>query len=261
MKPLLWLAIFGCREPLTADVDRVVDDPSYAWGSLLGLVVSEDGYVNYDLLEENRGTLEQYVAWVSQDDLFDSERATSHHHAFWLNTYNALVMFQVLERGRPESVLDIGEWMPVDGAGFFLFTSFDVARNQLSLAEIRDEQIRWREMDYRSHAAMNSGMRSSPPMARELYTGPTLFTQLRQQMSRWVNDADRGVYVEGDLVMINPLFETYARDFDFFSGGLDLCTIAARHAAKPLADELRRLSEEGCPTQTYAFDSSLNEYP
>ena len=93
MKPLLWLAIFGCREPLTADVDRVVDDPSYAWGSLLGLVVSEDGYVNYDLLEENRGTLEQYVAWVSQDDLFDSERATSHHHAFWLNTYNALVMF------------------------------------------------------------------------------------------------------------------------------------------------------------------------
>jgi len=261
MKPLFWLTLIGCRQLLTADADPNVDNPADAWGALLAEVVSPDGYVDYDQLEQQREPLDQYVAWISNDNLFQNEKVTSHHHAFWLNTYNALVMFQVLERGQPDSVLDIGEWIPAEGAGFFVFTQFDVANHRLSLAEIRDEQIRWREMDYRSHAAMNSGMRSSPPLLRELYTGPTLFTQLRKQMSRWVNDPDRGVYIEGGVLMINPLFEQYARDFDFFSAGLDLCTITARHADAPLAQNLKKLSSEGCPTQSYSFDSSLNEFP
>ena len=261
MKPLFWLMLIGCRQLLTADVDPTMDNPTDAWGALLAKVVSPDGYVDYAQLEQQRKPLDQYVAWITNDDLFEKEKITSHHHAFWLNTYNALVMFQILERGQPESVLDIGGWMPMEGASFFVFTRFDIANHQLSLAEIRDEKIRWREMDYRSHAAMNSGMRSSAPLSRELYTGPTLFTQLRKQMSRWINDPNRGVYIEGDVLMINPLFEQYARDFDFFSAGLDLCTIAARHADAPLAQHLKDLSSKGCPTQTYSFDASLNEFP
>ena len=257
---ILWflIGLLGCRQPMDPNQPPPAQDPTQAWGEVLATVVTEDGYVDYDLLEANRAPLDDYVAWISQNDLFSKDKMTAHRHAFWLNTFNALTMFQILEREQPESIQDVPGLPIAEAAGFFVWTSFDIARNQTSLAEIRDERIRWREMDFRSHAAMNFGATSCPPMSAELYTGEQLFSQLRKQLNRWVSDEERGLRFEGDQLLVNPLFDVYKRDFDFFSAGLDLCTIAARHAAPQKANRLRKHSEIGCPYGTFDFDWSLN---
>ena len=99
---ILWflIGLLGCRQPMAPNQPPPAQDPTQAWGEVLAKVVSDDGYVDYDLLEANRAPLDEYVAWISQNDLFSKDKMTAHRHAFWLNTFNALTMFQILEGAR-----------------------------------------------------------------------------------------------------------------------------------------------------------------
>lgn len=253
----------ACRQELTSSAQLRKDAPK-AYEDLLGRVVSPDGRVDYDALEADRGPLDGYVAWLGSEKAWQG-RMTKDWHAQYLNAYNALVLYQVLERGRPASVLDVrggglSALVPIAGYGFFHATEFALGEETLTLSEIENERIRWKELDYRDHAALNCASRSCPPLRAELYRTPALDAQLDDQMQRWVADPDRGVRIEGGTLVMSPIFDWFARDFDFFSAGLDVCTIVADHTEDPdTAEQLRALSEEGCPTSTFPYDWSLND--
>jgi len=253
------LLLLGCREtlaPNTVPTSTAEDD----WERLLGEVVTSDGYVDYDMLEAERAVLDTYVAWIAEDDRAQ-DRITADNHHFYLNAYNALVLWQVLERDRPDSVLDVGSLLPTQGAGFFVTTQFEVARDRLSLSEIRHERIRQLELYWREHAAMTWGARSGPPLRPELYKKKQLAEQLRDQMSVWVDDPDRGLRIEDGKVLFNPIFDWHARDFDFWSAGQDLCELTARYASDPLKQKLEAASKKGCPHDFFEFDWALNTPP
>ena len=258
MTPAL-LLLFACRTTLTPDVPMPEEDPTEEWAALLAEVVTQDGYVDYDLLAENREALDNYVRWLGRDDMWGDDKVTAHRHAFHLNAFNALAMYNVLEQGKPASVNDVQGWIPMAGSGFFMTTAFDVEADALSLQEIRDERIRQFELDYRSHGAMVFGARGGPPMSPELYGNGKLHTQLRDAMRRWFEDPERGVRIEGGVAMFNPIVDWYRRDFDFFSAGLDLCTLAARHVDGDQSTQLKKLADQGCPHGFYEFDWSLND--
>lgn len=258
---LLLVLSAGCRRSMSPPGEASGAEPRREWARAISLVVTEEGYVDYDLLEQEREALERYIAWSANEESWGG-RITRDWHSRYLNLYNALVMYQVLERDRPDSVLDPRRLLPIDGAAFFLETQFKVGPDWLSLSEIEHERIRQKELDYRDHAALNCASRSCPPLRPELYKPRTadLNKQLDQQMTDWVMD-DRGLRFEGDRVLFNPIFEWYDHDFYFFSAGKGLCSLTAQHATGERQRRLRQLAREGCPHDFFVYDWSLNHEP
>jgi hypothetical protein len=248
----------GCRESMYPKVTPPDRAPEAAYEAMLAEVVTEDGYVDYDALEAGREPLDKFVAWLATDQAIRG-RPTGDKHALYLNAYNALVLFQVLERGRPASVLDVEGVLPVRGSGFFYETQFQIEDDWLSLAEIENERIRWMELDHRDHAALNCASMSCPPLRAELYVRERLEQQLRDQMRRWIDDERRGVRIEGNEAVFSPIFDWYARDFEFFTAGKDPCEMASYFADRKKADKLLELSERGCPRRYFTYDWSLND--
>ncbi len=252
------LCVVACRTRLSPPEVPPRADPIAAWGDLLAEAVTADGYVDYALVEANREPLDAYLVYLASDEIL-AEKMTGDNHSLHLNAYNAFVIFQVIERGRPASVLDVPGWIPIDGSGFFLETEFDLGPDWLSLSEIEHERIRQLELDFRDHAAMNCASRSCPPMRRELYGRGSLQSQLREQFGRWVDDPERGVRIENGEAVFNPIFDWYARDFLFWSAGQDLCELTRRYASEPLATQLEQLQIAGCPHRFFTYDWSLND--
>jgi len=233
-------------------------DPRPAYNAMLEQVVTDDGLVDYDLLEANRHPLDRMVAWIGDEVSYKGKKA-KHRHAYWLNAYNALVIFQVMERGRPASVLEPRGWIPKAGSAFFFETTFEVGGNRVSLSEIEHERVRHTELDFRDHAALNCASRSCPPLRDELYRTEKLQSQLRDQMERWVADDERGVRVEDGVAVFNPIFSWYERDFIFTSAGMSICEIAATYSDGEKKEALEAVVAAGCPHRFFDYDWSLND--
>jgi hypothetical protein len=256
---MLLLLALACRSTLSPSV-QADGDPRKAYSKLLQEAVADDGTVDYELLRKRRKSLDRFVAWLATDEAHISKKAKQ-RHAYWLNAYNALVLYQVLERDTPASVLDVDGWLPQPGSGFFLETAFVVGGEELSLSEIEHERIRMMELDYRDHAAMNCASMSCPPLRNELYSTPELQGQLRDQMERWVADDARGVRIEGDVAVFNPIFDWFARDFLFTSAGMTICELGASYAVDDKRRALEKLADAGCPHRFFEYDWSLNQTP
>ncbi|MBT3220456.1 MAG: DUF547 domain-containing protein [Proteobacteria bacterium] len=255
-----WLVLVGllvgCRTPINTKA-KIRHDPTPQWDAVLAEVVTHDGYVDYDRLEEKRDVLDQFVAFLRTNR--GNPSVINTHHAFWLNAHNALVLHQVLYRDRPESVLDVDGWFPIEGSGFFMETSYEVRGEWLSMWDIQHERLRQRNLDIRDHSAMNLAAVSSPPFRNEVYKVNRMSNQLRDQMKAWVNDEVRGVRIENGEALFNDLFEQYSNDFSFWEVGDDLCSVTGRYAEPTLQAELSRLSQEGCPHRFMEFDWRLND--
>jgi len=254
---MLILLAMACRSPMYP-VTPLDGDPRKAYDAFLDTVVTDDGLVDYDLIEANRKPLDRMVAWIGDRSSFKGKKAR-HRHAYWLNAYNALVLFQVMERGRPDSVLEPSGWIPKAGSAFFYETTFEVGGYRYSLAEIEHERVRHTELDFRDHAALNCASMSCPPLRDELYRTDQLQAQLRDQMERWVMDDERGVRVEDGVAVFNPIFDWYERDFVFTSAGMSICEIAATYATGDKKDQLQAVVDAGCPHRFFAYDWSLND--
>lgn len=255
---MILLLSIGCRTVLTADGDAA--GAPWRWNALLEHAVTSDGRVDYDVVEAERQALDDYVVWLSRPAVYGGPLKVD-RHAFWVNAYNALTIFQVLERGRPASVMDVGGILPMAGSGFFVETAFDVGGVNLSLSEIEHEKLRMVELDFRDHAAINCASASCPPLRAGLYDADLLDEQLDEQMALWVADDARGVRVEADQAVFSPIFDWYARDFEFPGHGDSLCALTARFAEGDKKSALERLDREGCPHRFAVYDWSLNHSP
>lgn len=248
------LALLACRPVLRADGDAA--GARWRWDETLRSVVDAEGRVDYDRLAEDPQPLHDYVAWLAQPARFGG-RIKDDRHAMWLNAFNAFVIFEVLERGVQGSVLEVEGWLPFEGSGFFVETTFDVGGQIVSLADIRDEKIRLRELDLRDHAALVSGCASCPPLRPGLYPDDALDLALDQAMEGWVA-LDRTVSIQEGQAVFAPTFDRYARDFERWSQGESLCGIAERYARGPRKAALKGLDEQGCPHRFGTEDWSLN---
>jgi hypothetical protein len=252
----LIVALGACRPVLAPRVAAPSKDPSDDWEAVLRDVVTPDGWVDYAALEARREPLDRYVAWIGRSRRIDRDSA---RHAFLLNAYDALVMYAVLEDGRPASTEDVEGWLPFPGSGFYVERAFLVDGQPLSLFELLQEQIRNRVLDYRDHAAIHGGRASDPPVRPELYRAQGLGRQLDQQMARWIADDVRGVRVEEGEAVFSPVFDRYAWDFSFQTVGDDLCTTAARYALGGEKEALQALAGQGCPHRFAEPDPTLND--
>lgn len=199
--------------PLSTDAAPVFSHD--AWGKVLAEFVDEKGFVDYQALARDRGTLDEYLGRVrstspdSDPGLFPSRQTEL---AYWINAYNAHVFNGVLDRGpETESVWSGGL---ISGRRFFVVRDIVVGGTKTNLKKLEDDIIRERYGDPRIHAAINCASVSCPRLPREPFLPETLDAQLDAAMREFVTTESNVevVAAEGE-VRLSKIFDWFERDF------------------------------------------------
>jgi hypothetical protein len=195
------------------------------WGKVLSTVVTPDGYVKWDLVQNDtdgvRETLLRYVGLVeavspvNHPEMFATEQ---YRMAYWINAFNATSMYAVIEHNYPGGMLD------GDPPGAIFSTErFTFGGQTATLDEVVQKKLE-SEGDARVFFALNCCARSSPPLRDVPYDGAVLDAQLVDQGQRYLSDP-RAAVRDGDAVKINDLF--YLHEEDFLAGFQKLMGIKA----------------------------------
>lgn len=184
------------------------------WQRVLERYVDRRGFVDYRGLAEDRSALDRYVARLraaspkSDPKLFPTEDDAL---AYYLNAYNAWVIWGVLDRGP-----DIDSVWGFLGTGISFFSGMDIELGgvETNLKALEDDIIRAGFGDARIHAALNCASVSCPRLPREAFAGAKLDAQLDAAMREFVTApqhlrVDRGA----KKVTMSKIFEWYAADF------------------------------------------------
>jgi len=229
---------------------------------LLHSYVTPEGWVDYAGLARDRaslrGLLERVASASPSRFEDDSERL-----AFWVDTYNALTLSDVLDDvyGKHRSVRDVH--------GFFNRKRHSVAGEQLTLDEV---ERRGRDLhDPRIHFALVCASTSCPKLQRFAYTGPELNRQLDRAAREFLADPDRGLYLDQKHaeLTVSPIFMWYAGDFAGTSSGKSqlLAQLKAAVSGNEVVDFITRYAppdvvqfiRQSRPTLRYKhYDWSLN---
>ncbi len=250
------LLLIGCRQTLGPGEGAALKSAPGAWNRLLNRAVSKHGDVDYALIASERRTLDNYIRWVSRPGALRLKPAAV-THAYWLNTFNALTIYQIIDRDL-DRVTDVNSALPWTGAGFYLGTDFVLDGQSLSLWEVGHERLTHQYQDYRDFGAVAIGARGGPPMRSGLYNSEGLGGQLDQQMYRFfMSDAALRFDADGTL-RFSPIFDRYAQEFDLYTGDASLCAMAIRHTRGDRKERLRAAHRDGCPHEFMEMDWSLN---
>lgn len=251
------LVLIGCREPMSPQPVEIRPRTPAIWGRTLEQVVDDQGNVDYDRLAANRDSLDAYVQWIGRPGVMQG-KSGQQPHAFWLNAFTALTLFQVIERDIQVSVNEVPSALPWEGSRFWYGTEFVVAGEPMSLWEIGHERLTHTNQDYRDFAALPVAAVSGPPVRPELYSAVTIDQQLDDQMSDFLM-SDRGLRFTPDgEVLFNPVFDRYDLEMHVYAYGVDLCTLAAYHTTGRRQSRLLEHAQRGCPHGFFEFDWSLN---
>jgi hypothetical protein len=176
------------------------------WQKVLDHAATDDGLVKYDVLTNNtdgtKDALFRYVGMVNQvspenrPDLFKSD---ADKLAYYINSYNALCMYGVLQKGLPGNVAL---------SGLYQFSKFPVGGKEMTLDSLEKQYVR-ATGDPRVHFALNCMSKSCPPLRKEAFEGAKLDAQLTAQGQRYLSDP-RGVQkVSNTKVKLSEIFTKF----------------------------------------------------
>ncbi|HEY6929614.1 MAG TPA: DUF547 domain-containing protein [Thermoanaerobaculia bacterium] len=193
--------------PQTAAAPR--PDAEKAWASHLSRFVDEKGRMDYAGMAKDPADLNTYLAYVakvspaSQPDQFSTPESKL---AYYINTYNALAMYDVLKSNFPPNLNDVK-------VTFFYKNRFEVGGQFISLYALENQVIRPMG-DPRVHVALNCMARGCPRLPREPFTAAELDRQLDRQAKEFFNET-RNVELQPDkqTVRFSQILQFYTGDF------------------------------------------------
>lgn len=150
---------------------------------------------------------------ANPDDLYLLELAINKYYpegvdttakAFYINTYNILVIKQIVDNYPVES--------PQEIPGFFEITKFKVGSKNLTLNDIENSILRKEYRDYRLHFALVCGALGCPPLANFAYRPEALDKQLDDQIFKAFNNPNF-IYEKDGKVYLSQIFIWYSEDF------------------------------------------------
>jgi hypothetical protein len=251
-----WLA--GCAARVEVPGPVPAADPTPAWGALLGRAAAT-GLVDYALLEAERGTLHEQLAWVGSHGPITNRWRESQEDmtlAFLINAYNAGILEAVLQRQPLGSVMDVehGPYALKRGASFFLGQEMKVDSEWVTFYHLEIHAIVNRYQEPLVHAALNCASRSCPPLA--FYKPTKLQVQLKAAMRDWLYGD--GLVCDDTGCTANAIFDWYEDDFLDWSDARTLCEWMVPHAADPTEKAWLEAHTEDCPLQFAPYDWGLN---
>ena len=181
-----------------------------AWTKVLTRVVDDLGRIDFDSLRQNHVDLDRVVAFVAAvDPVARPQRFRDKHShlAYYINAYNALAMYGVVQAGVPESLGGLTKLT------FFYLRTFGVGGTSISLHRFENDVIRPLGEE-RVHFALNCMVVSCPRLPRVAFNAAALDGQLDTAVRAFVGET-RNVWVDHAKreVWLSAIFDFYTEDF------------------------------------------------
>src|SRR5262249_21715563 len=127
--------------------------------------------------------------------------------AFYINAYNALAMYGVVQAGVPESLGGLGEF------AFFYLRTFAVVGKSNSLSKIENDVL-WPLVGERKRFSPNCSIICCPSLPRVPFSAAALDGQLDTAARTFIGDS-RNVWIEHAKreVWLSAIFDFYTADF------------------------------------------------
>ena len=170
--------------------------------------------------------------------------------AYWINSYNTLILHAVLEYWPLESVRDIKISVSsrvVPGKGFFYDRKIVVGGKETNLYKLEKEMLRTQK-DPRLHFALNCGSESCPVLRAWEWTDE----QLDEAAREFVNNP-QNVTVKNEKLYLSSIFKWYRKDFP-----KDIPAYLHQYADADLAQQLQTAKDGKHPKRYQTYDWSLN---
>jgi len=159
--------------------------------------------VDYRKLVANSVGLDELIDQIKKQDL--TALAESDKKAFLINSYNLLVINQVIENWPTKSVMEIG--------GFFESNKVVIGGKKMTLNDLENKEIRTVYNDPRVHFVLVCGANGCPPIINKAYLPATLNAQLDLQTKIAMNNPNFIQVNEDGDVKISEIFNWYKEDF------------------------------------------------
>lgn len=199
---------------------QVPDTALYA--EVTARFVTAEGRVDYTGLHNNIQPLDRFVkqlAQVSPDShpqLFPSREEKL---AYWLNTYNALVLWAFASEypsGKDRLRSAVGR------AAFFFARKFPVGGRERSLDDIEVNSVRKAFNEPRIHFALVCASTSCPPLSQRPYRAADLDAHLEEQTRRFLAvPSNLTVNEQARTLQLSSILKWYAGDFGGFAKVLE----------------------------------------
>jgi hypothetical protein len=244
---VLAVLVTGCSSTIRPPAVELPAEPIGAWSSVLSRFVDAEGRVAFDRLKADRGELDKYVAYIAATRP-DSFPEGNERLAYYLNSYNALAMYGVLEKGIPAD-LD-GTFKRIR---FFLLTDYVIGGEEVSLYSYENDTIR-KLGEPRVHFALNCMSVGCPRLPQIPFQAASLDAELDRGAREFFNSSK---YVQVDekerVVRVSQILEFFTEDF------------VNDRQAKSLVEFVNRYREQRIPedfeVEFIPYDWTINRQP
>ena len=163
-----------------------------------------DSKVDYNALKNNPQTLNEVLKIAAELDLTALD--SNSYKAFWINTYNLLVIKGIIANYPLNSVKEI--------KGFFDKKTYIVGGEELTLKKIEEKKIRKVLNDSFLNFVLVCAANGCPPLISEAYMPESIDTQLEFQTKKSINNPN---FIRIDkkkkVVEISEIFDWYREEF------------------------------------------------
>ncbi len=161
-----------------------------------------NGRVDYSVFRNNPrfGTYLEQLAAADVTTMSPNEQL-----AFWINSYNALTIRNVLDNPAMKR--------PIDVKGFFDATTFRVAGRTMTLNEIENDVIRPRFHDPLVHFGLVCAARSCPPLRPSAYTAAHVRARLAENARDYLASEYNHYDPTTNTLRLSQIFDWYREDF------------------------------------------------
>jgi hypothetical protein len=190
------------------------------WHHLLQRYVNDQGRVNYRQWQQD--DFETLSAWLRSlhPQALPAEPSAELQLALWINVYNAVTIYRILQRYplksvRPE-IFGVPNWLAF--LSFFNAPIFEWSANgkpqRLSLNQIEHEILRQRFNEPRIHFALVCASVGCPLLRNQAYECDRVRHQLEEDAVRFINNVDKVRYdAASQTLYCSKIFKWYKDDF------------------------------------------------
>lgn len=208
---LIGLVLLITTNSLFAASAEDYQDALKIWGKVLNENVDKHGRVNFkniliypNDLESVIRVIKSYGPTSSPGDFINDQQLLAYH----INTYNALAMYGVIERGIPKGFTN-----PFSRASFFKFRSIIIDGEKTSLHRYENKVIR-PIGEARTHFALNCMVRDCPRLPQKPFTAADLEAELQAAaMEFFRKPRHLRMDHEKKRIYVSSILKFYTEDF------------------------------------------------
>jgi len=208
---------YGIEEMSQEDFDHCYT----IYNNLLNRYV-KDASVDYQGFIDSKAEFEEFLKTLGDVNESDFEDWTEEQRlAFWINAYNAFTIKAIIDHypiKRSFSLVGIF-YAPSNSIlqikGVWTKLQFRVAGRMVTLDEIEHKILRKKFNEPRIHMAIVCASISCPDLRDEAYLASNLQGQLQEASYNFVNNPEKGVYVDesSGRVKFSKIFKWFGDDF------------------------------------------------